>query len=181
MAMIRMNSRATTGLPTDPREAADGGVASVSMEPARRADLEHELRARGYRVTSTRRAVWDVLRFAHRHLTAYEIVARTDAAGRRVDLASVYRTLDLLEDLGLARRSRLLRSEADSWEVAHADEHFHMECIHCGDVDHHVGALVAVIEDHLGKDHGFDVYEVELRVAGRCATCREPRASGRRA
>lgn len=142
------------------------------MDPARSADLEHELRAQGYRVTPTRRAVWDVLRSAHQHLTADEIVARTTAAGRRVNLASVYRTLDLLEGLGLARRSRLLQSDADSWEAAHADEHFHMECVHCGDVAHHVGSLVAVIEDHLAQDHGFEVYEVELRVAGRCATCR---------
>lgn len=142
------------------------------MEPPVDADLEAELRAHGYRVTPARRAVWDTLRAANRHVTADEIVAMAAAAARPVELASVYRTLDLLEDLGLVRRSQLLGPEATRWEIAHADEHFHLVCVACGVVSHHGGPLVAVVEQHLEREHGFEVAEVELRVAGRCAACR---------
>lgn len=136
------------------------------------ADLDQLLRARGYRVTRPRRAVWEVLCHADDHLTVEEVTARTRAVGHDVDPASVYRTLDLLEGLGLARASRLGDSEANRWELAHPDEHFHLVCTHCGRVDHHIGSLVAQVREHLDSGHGFAVDEVELTVSGRCADCR---------
>ncbi len=134
--------------------------------------LDEELRTRGYRVTRPRRAVWEVLRTAEGHLTVDDIAERLDAQGAGVDPASVYRTLGLFEQLGLARPSRLGAGDAAHWEIAHPDEHFHVVCEVCGDVDHHVGSLVAEVERHLTSGHGFEVREIELVVHGRCARCR---------
>lgn len=136
------------------------------------ADLEQLLRTQGYRVTRPRRAVWEVLRTAKGHLTVEQVAAAARALGHDLDLASVYRSLDLLEHLGLARSSRLGDAEASRWEVAHPDEHFHLVCTSCGDIDHHVGSLVAQIRHHLDAGHGFAVEAVELTVTGRCAQCR---------
>lgn len=136
------------------------------------ADLEQLLRARGYRVTRPRRAVWEVLRTAEGHLTVEQVASAAAALGHDLDLASVYRSLDLLEQLGLARSSRLGDADASRWEVAHPDEHFHLVCTSCGDVDHHVGSLVAEVRHHLDDGHGFAVESVELTVTGRCARCR---------
>ena len=136
------------------------------------ADLTALLRDRGYRVTRPRRAVWETLCAAEDHLTVEQVCARIRDAGHEVDTASVYRTLDLLEELGLARSSRLGDTEASRWEVAHPDEHFHLVCTSCGRVDHHIGSLVAQVRDHLDAGHGFAVDEVELTVTGRCSDCR---------
>lgn len=136
------------------------------------AELDEVLRARGHRVTRPRRAVWDVLRVAEGHLTVEQILARAVAAGEDIDLASVYRTLSLFDELALARVSRIGDSEAGRWELMHPDEHFHLLCEVCGEVDHHVGSLVARIEDHLDDGHGFEVRSVELTVTGVCARCR---------
>lgn len=136
------------------------------------ADLEQLLRSRGYRVTRPRRAVWEVLCAADGHLTVEEVAGRILERGHDVDLASVYRTLDLLEELELARSSRLGDTDASRWELAHPDEHFHLVCASCGSVDHHVGSLVAQIRDHLDRGHGFEVGTVELTVTGRCHRCR---------
>lgn len=137
-----------------------------------RIDLSDELRTRGFRVTRPRRAVWDVLNAADGHLTVEQVTARIGATGTEVDLASVYRTLSLFEELGLARTSRLGDSEAGRWELMHPDEHFHLLCEVCGEVDHHVGSLVARIQDHLDRGHGFEVRGVELTVTGVCSRCR---------
>lgn len=137
-----------------------------------RIELGDELRTRGYRVTQPRRAVWDVLNAADGHLTVEQVTARIGATGTEVDLASVYRTLSLFEELGLARTSRLGDSEAGRWELMHPDEHFHLLCEVCGEVDHHVGSLVARIRDHLDQGHGFEVRGVELTVTGVCSRCR---------
>jgi Fur family transcriptional regulator, ferric uptake regulator len=137
-----------------------------------RIELSDELRSRGYRVTQPRRAVWEVLRRAEGHLTVEEVTSRIGASGTEVDLASVYRTLALFEELGLARTSRLGGSEAGRWELMHPDEHFHLLCEVCGEVDHHVGSLVARIQEHLDSGHGFEVRAVELTVTGVCSRCR---------
>lgn len=138
----------------------------------RRSDLVDELRTRGYRVTRPRRAVWDALHDAAGHLTVEQVALRIEQDGEDVDPASVYRTLALFEELGLARVSRLGDSEAGRWELMHPDEHFHIVCEVCGAVDHHVGSLVARIEEHLDGGHGFEVRNVELTVSGVCASCR---------
>ena len=135
-------------------------------------DLDQHLRARGYRVTSPRRVVWDALRAARGHVTVEELVERLDADGADVDPASVYRTLALFAELGLARVNRLGGGEAGRWELAHPDEHFHLVCAVCGEVDHHVGTLVESIRRHLDDGHGFLASDVELVVTGRCARCR---------
>jgi Fur family transcriptional regulator, ferric uptake regulator len=135
-------------------------------------DIDGTLRAQGHRSTRPRRAVWQVLAAADEHLTVEQIDDRLRAGDDAVDLASIYRTLALFADLGIARETRLGGEEASRWERAHPDEHFHLVCAECGDVDHHVGSLVAQIHHHLDEGHGFEVRDVELVVTGRCARCR---------
>lgn len=141
------------------------------METSTDIDLPALLRSHGHRVTRPRRAVWEVLRGSDEHLTVEQVADRVTAAGHDVDLASVYRTLGLLEELGLARVSRLGERDAGTWERAHPDEHFHLVCGTCGDVEHHIGSLVAQIRSHLTDGHGFAVDEVELTVTGTCVRC----------
>jgi Fur family transcriptional regulator, ferric uptake regulator len=135
-------------------------------------DLDRTLREQGHRSTRPRRAVWRVLAHAHDHVTVEELDRRLRDAGEEVDLASIYRALALFAELGLARETRLVGEDAARWELAHPDEHFHLVCASCGDVDHHVGSLVEQIRTHLDEGHGFEVADVDLVVTGRCARCR---------
>ena len=148
------------------------------MSVDERIDIAQRLRAAGYRVTRPRRVVWEALRSAGRHLTVEELSARVADIGGDADQASIYRTLALFEQLGLARQSRLGDSDAASWEVAHPDEHFHLVCAYCGDIDHHAGTLVTQIRDHLEDDHGFEVRDIDLVVTGTCARCSQGRRAG---
>jgi Fur family transcriptional regulator, ferric uptake regulator len=138
-------------------------------------DLEAALRAHGHRLTAPRQAVWEALTGMDHdggHVTVDELTARVRARGSDADRASVYRTLALFEELGLARTSRLGTGDALHWERAHPDEHFHLLCTGCGEVDHHVGDLVAGVVHHLADDHGFEVRSVSLTVRGLCDRCR---------
>jgi Fur family ferric uptake transcriptional regulator len=139
--------------------------------------LAAALRDGGHRVTEPRRAVWTALQDAgatsdEAHLTVDEVTERAHALGFRLDRASAYRALSLLSELELVRVSHLDAGDAVRWEVAHPDEHFHLRCVACGAVEHHVGTLVARIREHLDDGHGFEVATVSLTVHGRCARCR---------
>lgn len=133
--------------------------------------LATTLRAQGHRVTRPREAVWSALTAAGGHVTADEVADCVARADQRVDRASVYRSLRLFAQLGLARESRLGETDAARWEVAHPDEHFHLVCEGCGAVDHHVGEIVETVRAHLRGGHGFVADQVELTVTGRCADC----------
>jgi Fur family transcriptional regulator, ferric uptake regulator len=141
-------------------------------------DLEDLLRPSGFRVTGPRRAVWDILASDAGHLTVDEVVARLAQRGLDVDVASVYRTLALFEELGVARVTRLGIDDAGRWERAHPDEHFHLVCTGCGEVDHHVGSLVAQVRAHLDDGHDFAVDAIQLVVTGRCSRCRTGAGAG---
>jgi len=134
-------------------------------------DLDPLLAGRGYRSTRPRQAVWDALQDGA-HRTAEEVARAVHEVHPEVNLASIYRALALLRDLGLVRESRLAGGDqASRWELAHPDEHFHVVCDRCGRVDHHVGSLVAAITEHLSASHRFVPERVELVVHGHCVSC----------
>lgn len=129
------------------------------------------LRSRGHRLTGPRRAVWEVLHSAGEHLTAGQITQRARRAHPEVNRASVYRSLALFAELGLARESNLGMGEASRWETAHLDDQFHLVCECCGRIGHHAGDLVERVRSHLSGEHGFRARRVELHVSGLCGAC----------
>lgn len=127
------------------------------------------LREHGHRATGSRRAVHAVLAMSSGHLSAEQVASLVD---RDISLATVYRALAVLQAVGVARSVRLGEDGSASWELSHSDEHAHLVCTTCGDVDHHVGSAVAHLRDHLDNDHGFAASAVELLVSGTCSACR---------
>ncbi len=134
-------------------------------------DVASVLRESGYRLTSPRWLVWSVLRSAEGHLTAEEIAERANEADPTVNISSIYRSLALLDQLGVVRRSNLGIDDSARWEIAHPDEEFHLVCRVCGSVDHHRGDLVGQIRSHLGEEHTFYAENIALVVTGVCPRC----------
>ncbi|MDP9374881.1 MAG: transcriptional repressor [Chloroflexota bacterium] len=89
------------------------------------------LQERGYRLTEPRRTIIAALRGAGRYQTATQIHERLRARG--VALASVYRTLELLAELGLAERRAEAGGEA-SFLYCSPRRHHHVICTGCGAV-----------------------------------------------
>jgi Fur family transcriptional regulator, ferric uptake regulator len=149
------------------RRSPSDYAAEVTTSP----DVDQVLREGGHRVTRPRQAVWRALTEATEHLTAEQLAARVQERDPAINLASVYRSLTLFEELELVRQSHMGDEAAGRWEVAHPDEHFHLVCRSCDSIGHHEGTLVQSVRDHLAGDHGFQAESVELIVTGRCASC----------
>ncbi len=129
------------------------------------------LRRHDLRVTTPRRLVFNVLSASEDHQTAqaiFDAVTRSDGS---VNRSSVYRTLALFADIGVARESKLGDDEASRWELAHADDDIHLVCDNCDTVLHHSGDVVDQLRHHLGTHHGFTARAVEIVVRGRCDHC----------
>lgn len=134
-------------------------------------DLGTILKESGNRLTEPRLRVWEVLNRATEHLTVEDIVAEVHSADPSINTSSVYRTLGLFADLDLVRESQLGPDEGARWELAHPDDHFHLVCHVCGNVDHHEGDLVDQIRVHLHGGHGFAAEQIDLVVTGVCRDC----------
>jgi len=130
--------------------------------------LAQALRERGHRVTSQRLVIGRLLREADRHVTADEVLRRAGEQLPGVSLPTVYATLDLLADLGLARRVSV---GGPVLYDPRSEEHAHRRCRVCGDVvdlDVTVDAARAVAA--AGAD-GFRAESAEVVVEGVCARC----------
>jgi Fur family ferric uptake transcriptional regulator len=129
-------------------------------------DLAAELRARGLRVTAQREKVLGAVR-ALRHATPEQISESVDG----VDVATVYRTLELLEELGLVKHAHLGHG-APSYRPAE-DDHIHLICHSCGAVSDVEPAVVDLLDGRLRAERGFVLDRAHFTVFGRCASCAE--------
>jgi Fur family transcriptional regulator, stress-responsive regulator len=92
--------------------------------------LVSKLRARGLRVTSQRLLIHRTLFEGERHMTAEQVLAAVSRRLPGVSLPTVYATLELLEDLGLARR--LATGNGPVLFDARSEPHAHAVCRRCG-------------------------------------------------
>ncbi len=138
------------------------------------ADVRGRLRASGLRWTPQRRVLLEVLAGIDGHVTGAEIVERSRAADPATTPSTVYRTLDVLEDLGLVRHSHGLAGRQEFHVNPRAD-HGHLVCSGCGSTWELGAHEVDPVVEGLRTKRGFDVAVDHLTIEGRCASCREPK------
>ena len=131
------------------------------------------LRQRGLRWTPQRQAVIEVLAASDGHVTGAELVERCRARDATTTPSTVYRTLDVLEQLGLVRHGH----GADGREEFHvlpATEHGHLYCRRCGS-EADLAAddpAVRTALDAFAAERDFEIDVSHLTLIGRCAACR---------
>jgi Fur family transcriptional regulator, ferric uptake regulator len=138
------------------------------------APLAERLRARGLRLTPQRERVLGAVA-ALEHATPEEIAtwlrAQAGPDGAAPDTSTVYRTLELLERLGLVWHTHLGRGAP----VYHAAEHphLHVVCQQCGEITSADPALLDSAAERLAADLGFTVDVRHVALSGTCRACRE--------
>jgi Fur family ferric uptake transcriptional regulator len=129
-----------------------------------------ELRARGLRVSAARRLVLEALFAASKPITADEIAAGLEGWLPPSDLASVYRNLDTLEQVGLVRHFHLGHGPG-RYQLAAADDREFVTCERCGAFEvvdpARLDAARALIERELGYRARFSHFPI----VGTCADC----------
>lgn len=126
------------------------------------------LRDRGQRVTSQRLVIHRLLRELDRHVTAEEVLRRASEQLPGMSLPTVYATLDLLTELGEARRVSVGGPVLYDPRVA---DHAHVRCRDCGRVEDLDTPLDAAAALGAARAAGYAAETAELVVEGRCAAC----------
>src|SRR3954466_9610932 len=144
------------------------GTRTREDDAAAEARLVAALRQRGQRVTSQRLVIGRLLRELDRHVTAEEVLRRASEQLPGVSLPTVYATLDLLAELGAARRVSVGGPVLYDPRVA---DHAHLRCRVCGRVEDLEVDVDTARALRAAKRAGFEAEGAELVVEGRCAAC----------
>ena len=106
------------------------------------------------------------------HLTADEIMRWTAERYPAINLATIYRTLDLLTSVGLVTQTNL-GGGAAHFELVGDTLHHHLICEGCGAMMEVDDALLAPVRERLLRDHGFRASARHIALFGTCRRCLE--------
>lgn len=129
-------------------------------------DLEHELRAEGVRITRQRVAILSALAGSEDHPTAENLLERARKQDDSVSLATVYRTLSVLEE-----RGTVLRNEFDGtgarFELSNKPHHDHLIDVDTGDVIEFTSPKIEQLQAEIARELGYEIVDHRLELYGR--------------
>jgi len=129
--------------------------------------LEQYLHEKGLRMTRQRLAIAREF-FAHDgHPNIDELCARVRTADPSIGQATVYRTLKLFVDSGLANQSRFGDGPA-RYESAATEHHDHLICLDCGRIVEFRNDTIERLQEKIAETHGFEMADHEMVIYGHC-------------
>lgn len=145
-------------------------MSSVRSLPVPWDSVGDRLRARGLRWTPQRRTVIEVLVEADGHVSGAELVDRCRVRDPGTIPSTVYRTLDVLEELGLVRHGHAADGH-EEFHVRPTDDHGHLHCAECGTSWEIGEARAAAVAAALRAADGFEIDIGHVTLVGRCRSC----------
>ncbi|WP_025728579.1 Fur family transcriptional regulator [Atopobacter phocae] len=136
--------------------------------------IQQKLQAAGYKLTPQREMTLQVLLDKdEEHLSAEEIYMLLKANYPSIGLATVYRTLDILTEIGVIYKVNFDDGLARYDLKTTGSEHFHhhLLCLECGKIDEVFDDLLVDIEPIVERDYQFKVVDHRLTFHGICAEC----------
>lgn len=128
------------------------------------------LDAAGHRLTGPRRALVDLIAARDGHFTAADLVADVSARSLGIGRATVFRSLDVLLDLGVVERIDLPSGE-HAYVACEPTHHHHVVCSRCGRAADIEDAGLASVVDDVEHRTGYRIDRHRLELFGLCPTC----------
>jgi Fur family transcriptional regulator, ferric uptake regulator len=132
-------------------------------------ELQEQLRARGYRLTPQRELVLDAVT-ALGHATPEDAFSWVRERSAGVNISTVYRTLELLEELGLVTHAHLTHG-APTYHPAAGPQHAHLVCHSCGAISELEPSDLGTLVETIHSRTGFVADIGHLTVLGECRGC----------
>jgi Fur family ferric uptake transcriptional regulator len=135
-------------------------------------ELIETLKTHGLRMTPQRAIIFEAIEKLEGHITAEDIFAEVQKVNPYISLATVYRTLELLQDLNLITQTNLGRSQTYFALKDHCSHH-HLVCQVCGRIEEFCDDILEPVRAQLEAQYGFKAHTDHLSIFGVCKACRE--------
>lgn len=129
-------------------------------------NLEQKCIEAGLKMTEPRRAILDVLAHSEDHPSVEDVYARAKKKDPAISMATVYRTLGLLDELGLVYRHEFSDADHARYEV-NEEHHHHLIDLDTGKVLEFQNDEIEAMKEKIAKDLGYELIECRLELYGR--------------
>jgi Fur family ferric uptake transcriptional regulator len=141
------------------------------MKTSAGAQLAHYLAGQGLKSTRQRNRILEALLASRGHLSAEELYLLVKKADSRIGYATVYRTLKLLTDAGLAHERRFADGVTRFEQTAAEKHHDHLICTRCGKIIEFENQQIEKLQKDVAKMNQFTVQSHKLELYGLCEAC----------
>lgn len=146
------------------------------FEKERAIFLEH-IKLAGLRRTEQRDLILDTFLSTEEHLTSEDLYGLVHKVDADVGLTTIYRTLKLLTEAGLARETRFGDGKTYYEHHYNHEHHDHMICTECGKVIEFFSPEIEDLQDQMASNFGFKPTHHSLRLWGLCSGCQDGHAA----
>jgi Fur family transcriptional regulator, ferric uptake regulator len=140
--------------------------------PIDRDTLQAQLSRQGYKLTRQRKAVVEVMTLANTRLTAAEVYAKAQRGCSDLGLTTVYRTLEILEQLGAIRRVHL-EDGCEAFAPTALEHGHYVICHSCQATIEFEGCDLTRLLKRVADQTGFAIEQHWLELVGRCPKCQK--------
>ena len=132
--------------------------------------IADKLSERGYRMTPQRMMVLSAIESSNDHISAEEIYIQVVAKYPHVNISTVYRTLELLKELGLVTETNFGEGRV-RYHPADKGHHHHLVCQECGAIIDLDESVLSSLKSALLQEYKFSADLRHLAIFGRCVNC----------
>jgi Fur family ferric uptake transcriptional regulator len=133
-------------------------------------ELKVALKQRGLRMTPQRQLILDAVASMHGHVSVEQVYKQVVSVFPDVNISTVYRTLEVLEELGVVRHTHFHDGVAQ-FERTDEAPHHHMVCSRCGSDFELDLEVLQPLADELKRRYGFKADLAHSAIVGRCRGC----------
>ena len=142
------------------------------MKPIKTKIFHAALRTAGLRATGQRLLILEIIRQGRGHLDANEILRRALTKMPRLNLSTVYRNLQKLQELGLIEEYHFDENH-HHYEMKLVNEHHHLICLGCGRIIEFSYNLAKYVTENVADAEKFLVTKSEVHMSGYCRGCQQ--------
>ncbi len=125
------------------------------------------------RATPERHAILDAVLQTQGHFDAEGLYYRLISSGMKISKATVYNTLELLQNAGLVSKYRFAEQTSRYEKAFGRPQHHHLVCLECGDIIEFVNDRLEEIQAEVCDAKNFRPQSYSLQIFGTCAKCRK--------
>ncbi|MFA6540088.1 MAG: Fur family transcriptional regulator [Bacteroidota bacterium] len=131
------------------------------------------LKTGSYRITPERFVILEAVMLFDGHFDADELFFQMKTNGQKVSRATVYNTLDLLQDCGLISKYRFGENHSRYEKAFGRPHHHHLICLECGDIIEFVNDKIEKIQNEVCTTNNFKSQTSTLQIFGICSKCQK--------
>lgn len=143
------------------------------MKQAKKKAFRDFITQKGLKSTRQRDVILDCFLASARHISIEELYLKLRAKNPNIGYATVYRTLKLFAESGIAREIQFGDGQTRYEHAAEGEHHDHLVCTRCGKIIEFENETIEQLQQEVAKSHGFLIENHKLELYGVCSLCKK--------